>query len=873
MEPPPHKHLKEFLRSPPDPSPEESQARRSLGKYRIDGEIARGGMATVYLAYDTELKRTVALKVLSEAESSPGFIKRLHQEAALSASLKHPNIISVHDVGIATGPRGPEHYICMDLIEGTTLGRMLSGKTYDLKQVVGTIEQVARAVHYAHEQGIVHRDIKPDNVLLEASGRPVLTDFGLARTFLFEGTRITRSGTLMGTPAYMAPEQARGDHRNVDERTDLYALGVMLYEAATGTLPFNGTNVVEVCKKIQDEEPPLPRAVRPELDKDLETVILRSMEKEPSRRYGSARELADDLRAWLSGEPIRARRSSWTYRVSKRIRKNRAAYGLGACAVLAALVALVFWLASAEQAKRARLEKEAVLQTMRDTARASLEAALKLRRAGHNLGMRTLLPPLETAYRGVAERAPELAEPDYLMGRMHRALLEDDRALRYQERALGKDRDYGPALYERILLVMKRYNRERQKAFERLQLSRALSEQFPAAPSTEEAHRLRPELAQWRKEIFDDARRLLAGAPDETQALVVRGILAWYDGNASEGSGLLKNAIQRDADSEEAWEILATESSVLAERHSSVQMRDQSRQSVEEMYTRALARDQGYMPFLFGRGSVRLLLGYSNIGLGQDPRKWLEGARSDYTRILVLEPGSSRALERRGVVRLHMGDDRMNRGEDPLPDYDGALQDLGDYLKAAPGDAHGSFTRGSIRAQRGEALRRSGQDPTKEFDEADADLSAALKTDPLLVIAWEARGTLRGRQGQALLNRGLDPTSHFDSGEKDLTEAIRLNRDSPGAWSNRGSLRGRRAQYLRSRNADPMNSLAEAESDFTESLKLDSQRAAVWRNRALTRGQRAQITAARDGDPLADLAAAENDLSRALELNPEFAVA
>ena len=262
---------------------------RQLGPYRIVAPLGEGGMAAVYRAYQPGMDRYVALKILpTQLASDPRFRGRFHQEAKLVANLQHPHVLPVHDFGEADGYT----YIAMAFVQTGTVADLLKGKPLPLTQIVRITTQVADALDYAHSQGLVHRDVKPSNVLIDQRGNCMLTDFGIAK--IIEGNaQFTETGGIIGTPAYMSPEQGLG--RKLDSRADIYALGVMLYEMATGRVPFNAeTPMAIVIKHINDPLPP-PREINQALPENLEKVILKAMAKNPSDRIRTARAMIEAL--------------------------------------------------------------------------------------------------------------------------------------------------------------------------------------------------------------------------------------------------------------------------------------------------------------------------------------------------------------------------------------------------------------------------------------------------------------------------------------------------------------------------------------------------------------------------------------------------
>ena len=282
----------------------------AVAGFEILEELGRGGMGVVYKARQINLGRLVALKmVLAGAHAGPGALARLHKEAQAVASLQHPDIVQIHDVGQAGGLP----YLSLEFIDGGSLAQQMDGRPQDITQVAWTIHTLARAIHAAHLQGIVHRDLKPANILLTADGRPKITDFGLARR-LGDDSDLTRTGTIVGTPDYMAPEQACGQVHDAGPSIDQHALGAILYELLTGRPPFRGATPSDTIEQVRTQEPVPPTWLRPKVPRDLETICLKCLQKEPHRRYPDAGALADRPRAlprWPSrSSPVPAPPSS-----------------------------------------------------------------------------------------------------------------------------------------------------------------------------------------------------------------------------------------------------------------------------------------------------------------------------------------------------------------------------------------------------------------------------------------------------------------------------------------------------------------------------------------------------------------------------------
>ncbi len=873
----------------PDASP---RAGAMLGKYLLFEEIGRGGMGVVYRALDNELGREVALKTLMIQEfTDVDSVSRLIREARTAGGLRHPAIIPVYDVGRIDDVV----YYSMALVRGGNLRDALeAGRFPDLRSRVQVLHSVADGVAVAHETGVIHRDLKPANVLLGEGDRILIADFGLAKS-LGTGTRLTATGHMMGTPHYMPPEQIRGDLDRMGPPTDVYALGVMLYELLAGRAPFEATAQSELFNRVLRDEPPSPRAKAPHVPIDLETICLRALRKEPEARYSSAREFCEELGRFLRGEAIHSRPERAWERGGRWIRRNPwpagvvlAAIGMAGLAYGSARQARAeaeAERAAAEHGARVNLEREraadALRSMLREKASVIVDTAIKLRRQGVSLSLaERYFERLREAAEAVAADDPSSAEPHFHLGRMYRALSGFRQALEQQETALGKEPSHVGGLQEHLLLTLRlhaarlqdlrhRWWWERTGRLDSVTLgskaARAADREGP--PSDRELMSADPEARRLQGVLTAGLERLERIAAHAQPPVLPEGRLACLRalvrvaadpaaGGADEGVRLLQACVRDDPGLEEAWLTLGRIRENAGDAEGAV-----------ALYTRALAFDRGYAPFLEARAHALRQGGILASEAGRTPADRFAAAQEDLTRAIALD--SKGTVRARAILGHLLNDWGVWEGE-AGGDGEGRLQQAETVFAGVrdldPGSVFGWIGQAIVQNNRAILRAMRGEDPLELLQSADGAASRAIGMAPSERMPWRARANARRNLGLACARHGRDGAeSWFEGAESDLTEALRRAPDDAHALADRSRLR---SQIARMWTGDYTIRAAAALEDAGQAIAIDPNLAEAWLARAIARATQVRMALLRATVAPEDFDAAEADFTRALELNP-----
>jgi len=863
-------------------------------RYRVERLLGSGGMGTVFLAFDPSLDRRVALKLLHR--NDPEQTGRFLREARAQARVEHPNVCQVHEVGEVDG----RPYIAMQHIEGASLADLRGELSPEA--IVRLVRDVARAIQAAHKTGLIHRDLKPANILVATDDKgglhPYVVDFGLARD---QGeTELTHTGVISGTPSYLSPEQAQGTP--LDRRSDVYSLGVILYEMLSGRPPFQGTNPAQVLVRLLQEEAERLRKIAPSVPPDLETIVMKCLEKDPARRYDSARALADDLDRWLEGEPIAARPAGWAYRAGKRLRKHRLLVAVSAFACVALLllggaVLRTRWQARAraELAQRFGQRVEELQSHMRYSAflpRHDMRSAKQelrreldeIRREMEQLGpladgpgnyalgqghltlrqYEAARPHLEKAW-NAGERRPEVAAAlaQTLFALRDKALIEASRgrtaevrktlreeldedfrepALSYLKQGLQGETHPSPYLEALLAFYEKRYDHAMAKA--------------------REAHRQTPwfyEAGQLEADIWKERADEASDQGQSAQSLalwdrageVYRRLLAAVPSDISlNASECLRQVRQLDLMRADRDDTAADEDNALA------------------ACDRALEIDPELGEVFRAKASVWWMRGHRQDRRGIDPRPALATSIGLSRKALKIDGSDAGAWKNLATAYRLQGQWELGHGVDPTPSLQRSLRASARAVELQPEFSGYHNELGLAQMVLANDQLRRGLDPQDTLRKAAASYQRSLEINPRQLPAHINLGTTWNWMADAQIARGQDPSTALARAAAEFETAARLNPDSAAIYNNLGNTYLTLAQYQLTRGLDPGPSLDRAAAGYRKALAARPDYPYGPYNLALTEKNRALARLDRGQDPAPALKASRAYIAESLRINP-----
>ena len=876
--------------TPADAPPLPVHAR--LGRYDLLEQLGRGGMGVVWKAWDSELRRIVCVKLIrAEEAGGPDALERFLREARIAARLRHPHILSVHDVGEAEG----RHYLTMDLVEGKSFAQLLdrarddkrAGRSRahaDLRDEVRILADVAEAVGYAHQNGVVHRDMKPGNVLIDREGHAYVIDFGLAKeAHIGEETKeqlrtLTVTGTAIGTPAYMSPEQAGGQTAEIGPQSDVWALGVMLYEILTGSLPYEAEDMRGLIFAVLLDEPSPPRKRNAHVPAELEAVCLKAMEKERQRRYRTAAEFAEELRRWLRGDPVEARSHGSIYRALRwAARRKRVVLPAIAAALTIAALGVWGWRTHRRSLEDVDARVAAEARSRRDTeARAHLVAGLyekctravarfedSLKRVRMpNAARPTMAQPLIDMLDQIITEEPSFGPARSCRGRVEFFLGIEKPAQLDLNEGCARSPEFAVVWYYRGLCYVEQYSSTRSLPGFDFASGGVVFE--PVAP---EGSRQR----EWKERGLADLKKMSEVAKsdrfigkDEARLgkaialLSTGGEAAWKEAlalleglagpEASRFRGIALHHLGRFEEAARAFAIALHEWTEDGEtwmeqgdaevgwawtvRSKGGDGRGALRAAIAS-YGEAITREFELSESYYDRGLCWMTLGEMEEERGVDPREDLAKGIADGTEAISRNDGCAEAWLNRGICHFDIAEWGLRRAVDSREEYRLAIADSDEAISRAPRVASGYNNRGNALMGLGQAQSRHGEDPREAYRRAIEQFEVSLKIDPSSGSGHSNLGNAYFVLGQEEDERGADPRETYRRAIAQHDEGIRLDPDLATAWYNRGCGYLDLARCEASRGVDPRESSKKAIADFGEAISRQPAYPDASGNRAL----------------------------------------
>lgn len=854
----------------------------SFGRYRDLSFLGSGGMATVYRAYDPTLDRPVALKLIRGEE--PHLAERLLVEARAQARIEHEHVCRIYEVGEESG----RPYIVMQFVEGGTLKDVQD--ELSLEQKLKAMKEVAEGVHAAHRVGFIHRDLKPTNVMVERTPEggfhPYVMDFGLAREAAAPG--LTATGMVMGTPWYMSPEQARGDSRALDRRSDVYSLGATLYELLAGRPPFDSDSSIDVLVRLLNEEPVPVGSRHPQLPADVQTIVMKCLEKDPGRRYESARALADDLGHYLEGEPIRARASGFVGRMARKARKNKALVATGTVATLAVLAAGGYALRTRATAREQGALATEFGQVVGDAfwlMRVAHLAPLHDVRA-EKAQVRERLARIEQRMQAAGSLARGPGE--HALGRGQLVLGDADQALVHLRRAWDSGYRTPDVAYSLGLTLSEIYRREREAADgigsrELREARRKEIQEKYRDPATSYLRQSAgsqlavPEYAEgllaFCEKRYDQALakadEAMARAPWLYEARLLKADVHSAISREKHETGDAAGSVKAvEAAVAEYREVASYARSNAAAREGLCQTGIQRMErklyqggDLNALYAEACRTCEEALEADPERANVHAKLAnihryWANqlILRGEEPFAALDLSAQSARRALAVEPGSKRAIGQLGVGYRLRAAYEASHGLDGKASLDQALTWLQRSVDLSGDDPGPRNDLGNAFVTRALMTVETGGDPRADLEAAVGHYDAALKAVPDFGYAHANRGLALRELAEYEKDHGLSPDAHLDDAEATLRRSVELMPDLDGTHSRLAEAYATRAAHQLAIGQDPQPALAHAQERLDAAFRINPKAGPdVWVLRGRVALIEAEMRLARGQSPMAAL--------------------
>ncbi|MBI4854346.1 MAG: protein kinase [Acidobacteria bacterium] len=828
---------------------------KTIGRYEIIKLLGEGGMGSVYQAYDIALDRYVALKFIHSRD--PAAKKRLILEGRAQARLDHPGICKVYEVG------EEEHqiFVAMQYIQGDTLEKV--AKELTLEQKLKVMADAAEALHEAHKEGLIHRDIKPNNIMVEKTqdGRlqPCVLDFGLVKEVATKG--ITVTGEILGTPCYMAPEQARGRTDILDRRTDVYALGATLYELFTDRPPFEGISPVEVVLQVLKVPPRPIREINSSIPQDVETIILKCLEKEPQRRYDSAKALADDLRRYLDGTTIKAKPVSWQYRAWQKIKEHKVAATSISIAILVLLGSVSYvgwtWWKSAEERRLAQQLGQEFGQQVKE-----IENIMKI----------ASLLPLHNVEKEKLIVEKKIEDIHTQMGRVGRVGIgPGNYALGQGYLALG---NYLKAKEHIELAINNGYNLPEAK-YALGQIMGALYQQ-----ALEETSRItNPDIRKSRekeieKEYRDPALEYLNKSKNlaNVSPVYIEGLIAFYEKKYDQA---LEKAQQAFNENSALYEAKKLEADIYlqigSDRHETgnYEKAKDDYQKAGEAYKVAITIGESASSVY--EGECRRWLRTMELGLSSSQTDLSKEAYSqalDFCdKALVVNSRSGEAYQKKSRIYWRWAGYEIDNGGEAIEYLDKAIEMGKQAISYNPKDMFAFYDLGNSYLKKADYYEEKEKSNQEYLNLAEESYLKAIEINPNNALPYNVLGLVYWKKATIKINQGSDGTDFLDKAIANYENSIKLTPNF-AAYSNAGLTAWSKANYEASNSIDPIKSYDFSIKNLNSAIELNPQHSDAYNSLGLAYMDKAVYVMNSAGEPNELFTLAIKNYNKAIELDP-----